>query len=171
MRDEPDADELVGDVVQWLGETNNLLVELGAVRSGLAAEDDEQRLAGPLGLGPGGGVVGVPAGRLRVPLLGERRGRQDETRRERHIASTQLTRAIGQDNRIEQDSGNDTVVCSESRPSVHPVKTLTQSGSRTLAPVSVYRKSSGSLAFSLSVPSTLTRPRFTGTGFPPATST
>jgi len=38
---ESDADEPVGDFVQRLGETNNLLVEFRAVRSGLTAQDDE----------------------------------------------------------------------------------------------------------------------------------
>jgi len=67
----PDADKPVGDVIQRPGETNNLLVELGAVRSRLTSQDDEQRLAGALRLGPGGGIVRVPSSRLRVPLLGK----------------------------------------------------------------------------------------------------
>ena len=48
---QPDADESVGDVGDILVETNNLLVEIGAVASGLAAEDEEDRLAGSLCLG------------------------------------------------------------------------------------------------------------------------
>ena len=59
--DQADADELVGDFGDVLVETNNLLVDRGAVASGLAAEDEEDRLAGPLRLGLRGGVVGVPA--------------------------------------------------------------------------------------------------------------
>lgn len=48
-----DADELLGDVLN-LVQTNNLLVEAEAVPSGLATEDDEQRLAAAPRFRPGG---------------------------------------------------------------------------------------------------------------------
>jgi hypothetical protein len=76
--DEADPDELIGDLIEGFGETDNLPVEFGKVPSGLAAECDEQRLAGPLGLGLGGGVVGMPTGCLRVPLLGDGGGHDEK---------------------------------------------------------------------------------------------
>ena len=48
---ETDADELFGSVLD-LVQTNNLLVEAVAIPSGIAAEHDEQGLAGALRLGP-----------------------------------------------------------------------------------------------------------------------
>jgi hypothetical protein len=69
--DQPAANKLVGDFVERLGETNNLLVEFGEVNSRLAPEGDEERLAGSLGLGLRGGIIGVPAVRLRIRPLGE----------------------------------------------------------------------------------------------------
>src|SRR5439155_26735675 len=59
-------------------ETNNLLVYRRAVASGLAPEDEEDRLAGPPGLGLRGGVVGVPAEPRRVELAGLGAGRRGQ---------------------------------------------------------------------------------------------
>src|SRR5262249_3571620 len=74
------ADELVRDVRDVLMETNNLLVKGGTVASRLAAEDEEDRLAGALGLGPAGLVVGIPT----VPGGGGRRpGRRAAGEREK----------------------------------------------------------------------------------------
>jgi len=58
---EADADEPVGEVSDGLVETNNLLVNGRAVRSGFAPKDEEDWLAGPLRLGLRGRVVGIPA--------------------------------------------------------------------------------------------------------------
>ena len=70
--DQADANELIGTVGNVLFETNNLLVEGGAVASGFAPEDEEDGLAGPLRLRLRGGVVAVPAvlGRVELARLG-----------------------------------------------------------------------------------------------------
>jgi hypothetical protein len=57
------ADELVGHDRNLL-ETNNLFVELLAVASRLAAEDDEQRFAAAPRCGPRRLIVGKPPGLL-----------------------------------------------------------------------------------------------------------
>jgi hypothetical protein len=77
--DQADADELVGEVGDIGVESNNLLVDVGAVPSGLAAEDEEDRFAGPLRLRQGPSVVVEPAelGRVRPPRpLCQQQGRQ-----------------------------------------------------------------------------------------------
>jgi hypothetical protein len=78
------ANELVGYVGDFLVETNNLLVDLRAVDSRLATEDDEEGLAGAPGLGFGGVVVAVPAELVGVAFALSERGRG----REKHQAAT-----------------------------------------------------------------------------------
>jgi len=70
--DQTDPDELVGDVGDVLVETNNLLVDGRAVASGLAPEDEEDRLARPSRLGLRGGIIAEPAvfGGLELARLG-----------------------------------------------------------------------------------------------------
>jgi hypothetical protein len=65
-----DPDELVGNVGDLGVETDNLPVDVGAVASGLAPEDEEDRLSGAAGLGARGGVVGVPPVLRRIDLAG-----------------------------------------------------------------------------------------------------
>jgi hypothetical protein len=67
---EPDADELVREVLDIGVETNNLLVNGGAVNSRLAAEDEEDGLSGPARLRQSLRVVGNPAVPRGVLLLG-----------------------------------------------------------------------------------------------------
>ena len=63
---ETTAHELISNVGDFLVKTNNLFVDLRAVDSGLAAEDNEYRLAGPLRFRLGGSVVAIPAELVRA---------------------------------------------------------------------------------------------------------
>src|SRR5207248_8220964 len=82
---QPDADEPVGEVFEAF-QTDNLPVKLAAVRSGDAADDHHERLAGLQGLGPallktgepavtGGGLLAAP--RSTPARLGHARGIDD----------------------------------------------------------------------------------------------
>jgi hypothetical protein len=79
---QPDQDELRGDVGNAGVQTSNLLVKSTAVRSGLAAQDDEHRPAAVTGDLPGRRIVTDPLGELRVPrggVLGTRPGRESQS--------------------------------------------------------------------------------------------
>jgi hypothetical protein len=68
------ANELIGNLGDVLMETNNLLVEFGAVASGLAPKDEEDRFTGAFRLRLRGRIVGEPAvfGRIRFRRAGIR---------------------------------------------------------------------------------------------------
>jgi hypothetical protein len=78
-------DKLIGDIAD-LVQTNNLLVKVPAVRSGLAAKNDHHRLAGLPGQGPCREVIGVPVDpspflSLRLNCTGDQ-NQQTQTERE-----------------------------------------------------------------------------------------
>jgi hypothetical protein len=79
---EPNADEPVGEVLDIGVETNNLLVNRGAVDSRLAAEHEEDRLSGPAGLGESLRVVKLPAVPRGIDFLGFRNAGCEQEQRE-----------------------------------------------------------------------------------------
>jgi hypothetical protein len=91
---QPDADELVGDVVDAL-QTDNLPVKFAAVRSGLAAQDHHERLAGPARLG--------------LPLLQAEKPAVPGGLRTAEPPPSSLSRqrGVGQDNQAEGQEGRE----------------------------------------------------------------